>query len=385
MAPAQTLLFDIPPAIERCLRSGKCTRWGGLIRLAPGQPDGGAIVAHLKEVGPSVSTRMPGLPTGAPAKLLSLGHVAAAASVLNLGVSVAGFAIMNAKLNALQRSISDVESYLRDMEWRVSGRLDHIDRSLVELHAMAALGLDALDEGLEHAQAIEYRKLHELAAMVMTQLEYLTRGAPAGLESARQAVTQVRLTLRAELAGPPRSHRRWPLALFAFRIWLQAVMVESVVLRMSGETRTAVERMAEAARLARQEVSRWREVLFPEELGGVFALGHSAFDGRVPEEMQVRLARAQLEEPIGSVEQRERQAQAAERVARGLPGFSDDWQPRLLTGGSVLDMLEELTERTEAREWELRELYARRIAFDAWEGAAVPSERPMLQIVTMEG
>src|SRR5437763_578572 len=97
------VLLEVPSAIQRGLATGLYERWGGVVRVAAGRPNGGEVVTHLREVGrlgDSATHSFRFQPPPPLAASLQMTQVAAAAGVLNLGVSAVGFALTLSKLNA---------------------------------------------------------------------------------------------------------------------------------------------------------------------------------------------------------------------------------------------------------------------------------------------
>lgn len=140
MAPI-SVLFDIPSSIAQGLSNGTLIRNGGVI-----QDNAGKIVMWLKETGgvPGVSPNILGSidPTGilkiglqgvdtavTHSKLTALGTqvtqlqnlamLTSATSILTLGVSVAGFAIISKKLKHLEGRLKDVQKTLNEVDEKI--------------------------------------------------------------------------------------------------------------------------------------------------------------------------------------------------------------------------------------------------------------------------
>ncbi|MEO0886858.1 MAG: hypothetical protein AAFY54_13110 [Cyanobacteria bacterium J06648_10] len=140
MAPI-SVLFDLPQYISTGLASGNFVRNGGVI-----QDQAGKVVMWLKETGgvPGVSPSMLGSvdPTGilrlglqgvdtavTQSKLTALGAqmtqvqnlamLTSATSILTLGVSVAGFAIISKKLKHLEGRLKDVQKTLDEVDEKI--------------------------------------------------------------------------------------------------------------------------------------------------------------------------------------------------------------------------------------------------------------------------
>lgn len=101
------------PEIIEGIRSGLYTVWGGVVRVAKGNPSGGQIVGHLQfpsDAG-QTSEQIAGLQQALSGAQESLGvlqnlqYANLALSGLNLAVSVAGFAIVCKKLNGISEQL----------------------------------------------------------------------------------------------------------------------------------------------------------------------------------------------------------------------------------------------------------------------------------------
>lgn len=101
------------PEIIEGIRSGLYTVWGGVVRVAKGNPSGGQIVGHLQfpSGAGQTSEQIAGLQQALSGAQESLGvlqnlqYANLALSGLNLAVSVAGFAIVCKKLNGISEQL----------------------------------------------------------------------------------------------------------------------------------------------------------------------------------------------------------------------------------------------------------------------------------------
>jgi hypothetical protein len=116
------VVFDLPAALANGLESGALERVGGVIRDSNSKQ----VVAWLREGGSGAlnNLTLPKLPMGQAAQL-----VAPMLSAVNLGVSVAGFAVVISQLNQISDQIRQIEAKVD----RVSVKLD--DQALAKLKA----------------------------------------------------------------------------------------------------------------------------------------------------------------------------------------------------------------------------------------------------------
>jgi len=106
------VVFEVPPAIEAGMRAGRYRLTGGVVRDIS---DGQKIAVHLKQAHPLRSLD----PQGIPAVLSS---VTAVASVANLAVSVAGFALVLHRLSKLEGQVQQLAVGMS----RVESKLDQV-------------------------------------------------------------------------------------------------------------------------------------------------------------------------------------------------------------------------------------------------------------------
>ena len=116
------VVFDLPAVLANGLQSGALERVGGVIRDSNSKQ----VVAWLREGGSGAlnNLTLPKLPMGQAAQL-----VAPMLSAVNLGVSVAGFAVVITRLNQISDQIRQIEAKVD----RVSVKLD--DQALAKLKA----------------------------------------------------------------------------------------------------------------------------------------------------------------------------------------------------------------------------------------------------------
>lgn len=158
------------PEIIRGLMTGDMTRYGSVIRWASGTENAGQIVRHLAET-PGITSKLIGLPLSPVSSTIDIiGHgmtyhkllgierslsavmgltqIAAGASVLNLGVSVAGFAYMGYKLHQVQKSLGHLQQTMEAGFERVEADLEQLDRKVDEGFNVVIQGLNHLDDRL---------------------------------------------------------------------------------------------------------------------------------------------------------------------------------------------------------------------------------------------
>ncbi len=158
------------PEIIKGLMTGELTRYGSVIRWAKGTAKAGQIVKHLVET-PGITSKLISLPLSPISTVVNIiGHgityhkllgiersisavmgltqIAAGASVLNLGVSVAGFTYMGYKLHQVQKSLGYLQQSMEAGFERVEADLEQLDRKVDEGFSVVIQGLNHLDNRL---------------------------------------------------------------------------------------------------------------------------------------------------------------------------------------------------------------------------------------------
>jgi hypothetical protein len=138
------VIFGVPQAIQHGLDSGVFERVGGVIRHTQNKQ----IVAWLREAG----NPLPITPLAAP--LVRLG---AAASMLNLGLTAMGFAVVLARLSALEQRLRQVQQVLVKMEQKID----------LAFYANFRTGLDLVSNALtlehpDHRKASAFQAVNRL-------------------------------------------------------------------------------------------------------------------------------------------------------------------------------------------------------------------------------
>lgn len=110
MMDAVTVTFAIADWIAKGLESGQFAQWGGVIREAAT----GKIVALLREVGTRI-TQVPRQVQLAQGVLC----VGSAVSVLNLGISVAGFVLISQRVGELEQRLKDAQEILNKINRKI--------------------------------------------------------------------------------------------------------------------------------------------------------------------------------------------------------------------------------------------------------------------------
>lgn len=375
----EPLLYELRDPIIKGLTSGELWRDGGGIRVAKGYPGAGQFVGHMRELMPGTLAGAPGavqLPHALGA-LLQITNVAAAASVLNLGVSAVGFAVVARKLDRLQASVDQVLSKQDALHGEVIQGFADVQASLVELRFLALEGRELLSEAVALVREVRRDIFDGYVARIQMEAHAIHRQAPsdAAFEQARRTFDEARRWFQNDLdraMGNPEP-RNLLDALVRYRAWCTAVMLELEVLRRMRARRESAELARASGAKSRAFAIAWgKRLVPPEEYGGVFRFGHSRFES-LPEEVLLRLF--ELQEGTRSPENRfARTTDAAHALAERANALPADWFARQEAGARVLDFLEETTARLESVAAELEHCDRLRLNYDEWEGLREPAD-----------
>jgi hypothetical protein len=373
------MAYVVKPLLEEgrsqvldALRNGDAIRWGGSLRVPKGMPGAGQFVAHLRDFSKvaEATTQVP----SALSSLLQLTNVGAVASVLNLGVSAVGFAVMAKKLNRLQASVDFVLAKQDALHDLTSAGFQEVNSRLVELRVLALEGNEKLSEAILYLKELRRDLLDGYAARVQADIHTVHRTSQPSsstLESSRRSLDEARRWLE---SGIDRDEAALDVTglfdgLVRYRIWCVTSVVEVDVLRRAGARQEAAELARSSAKRSRRLASAWaRKLLPPDEHDGALMFEHRAF-ARIPKEVKCRLY--ELQEGTRSPEDFfARSTQAALSVADRAP--SPQWFARREAIAGTLDFLEEATERLESSAAEMEYCETMRLSYQQWEALPLP-------------
>ncbi|HEU4326678.1 MAG TPA: hypothetical protein VFS21_26295 [Roseiflexaceae bacterium] len=205
--PPMIVSLDLPAPIAAGLRSGVYERVGGVIRTTETKQ----VVLWLRETGPAAIGSVPALLTG----------VGAAASILSLGISVAGFAVLSERLSQLDARLALVQQALDRIERRVSVLYDAQIRAAFAM-AHTAFSLGNADNRRASALLAIDRLLvaqHQLVALASQHLMQETQTADEYLLLLMLAhLTEVRCLLELEEQEHAQTRLRAGLAVVRPRV-----------------------------------------------------------------------------------------------------------------------------------------------------------------------
>ena len=382
---ADTVLAEMRPVVLARWNAGELKLWGGVLRVNKGLKHAGTVVAHLRELGVPNPTTL----SGPISALTGLSQVAAAASVINLGVSVAGFALMLHKLGKIERAISDLDAVVRSQHAETSGRLDTISEQLIEVRYLQAQQGEVLREAVSQIHLVRRENSFGWIARLRGELEMLSRESSLSAlqtELAQRTFREARHFFALTLGEAPlrREHPLdWLDVLLRYRGWCFAVTAEVQLLRRLEKDRDAAEIARNAAQTARSWVSGWAASLAPtDQFHGVFRFAHQGF-AFITNERLDRLIRLQTGSERDGIDPLE--LVAAAEVSREAPTLDEHWWKRELGIAEVLDFGEETAERLEALASEMTWCAERGLSWSEWEALPCPAGATGVGLIVIEG
>ncbi|KKJ00695.1 hypothetical protein [Prochlorothrix hollandica] len=393
------------------LVSGEMVRYGSVIRWAKGTENAGQIVKHLAEV-PGIASRLITLPfspitggidiighgltyhkllgidqtlTGIGQNLVSMNstlssvmgltQIAAGASILNLGVSIAGFAYMGYKLNQLQNSLNCIQKNMELGFDRVTTHLDLINRNTCNGFQLTFEGLKHLDQRLD-AVSGQLAYLYLLLQESRTQQTNLSRSvsnihkamlikeiadlqaklkyfSPSTAQEVLITASRVRLFLSSQaLQSTPELDAELMLNTdLAIQGWAAATATEANLLLDQGQHREARQLLAEEVPKFQAVAKIWCNALLEDEnptLKTADRFSAPPFEHYILPERVDRIT--QLSEPDQNRSDRQRRHQQNELAVEFEMSYAGDrydhnWISRQIAISEYLDTLSELTAR----------------------------------------
>lgn len=343
--PLNTNLVIPPEKLAEVLdgiRRGTMYQDGGVIRRA----SNGRLVTFLKAGGESVNpSSFAGL----------LGNLGSAASILNLGVTVAGFVVMHRKLTRMEEGIRLLDTAVRD---GFSAVTNHLDRAEARLIGLQLLGLqtaadlerverkvDRVSAQIDIAQFVPLAQaLEQLAEVSPTAGKYPADWYQAHADRAQVVrLYCVAMLDRTDLDAISISDPRFVAARTYLQMAGLASAVEARCLRAAGATRTAIRRLQAAS-----------ERLLPRSQAIVMRL----LDGR-PDILGARTVETTL--GLADAEALARHLQPGAPGGEVLATSRSSWTAKVAEGdGETLQRLRAL--RNAAEEWKTRAEVARQTA-----------------------
>ena len=401
-----TTLLVHNPEIIKGLLDGSMTRYGSVIRWAAGNANGGQIVRHLAET-PGLTSKLMTVPFSpilggvdvighgltyhklmgiekTLSSVMGLTQIAAGASVLNLGVSIAGFAYMGYKLHQIQNTLGNIQQsmeagferieadlnrieknlsagfiHLDQRLNRVDERLDIISGQLAYLYLLVEDSREkqkSLSKAISHLhQAMLIKEIADLKA----QLDDRSRFPDESPRSAIKTASRVRLFLsnQAIQATPELDAEIMLNADVSIQGWAVATATEANLLLEIGKHQEAKELLAVEIPQFKQVAERWGQALINNEnsyLSTAYRFSNSRFNNHITPERVERITKISISDRALSPDQirsKKTNIDVEFDMFYSDTKFDLAWTYRQIAIAEYLDTLSELLARLESLEY----------------------------------
>ena len=382
------------PEILKGLLDGSMQRYGSVIRWAAGTVKAGQIVRHLAEV-PGLISKLMTVPfspivagidvighgltyhkligvdhklIGIDSKLIrfekalssvmGLSQIAAGASVLNLGVSIAGFAYMGYKLHQVQKTLGHIQQSMEEGFNRIDNRLDIISEQLAYLYLLVE---DSRQKQKSLAKAISHLHqamlIQEIAAL-KAELDERSRFPDESPRSAIKTASRVGLFLsnQAMQATPELDAEIMLNADVSIQGWAVAIATEANLLLEIGKHQEAKELLALQIPQFKQVAERWGKALINDEntyLSTAYRFTNSRFKNHITSERVERITEISPSDRTLSPDQirgKKNYVDVEFEMSYSSAKFDRAWTHRQIAVAEYLDGLSELSARLEGLE-----------------------------------
>ncbi|WP_036488115.1 hypothetical protein [Myxosarcina sp. GI1] len=379
------------PVIIQGLLSGSLTRYGGVIREAAT----GRIVRHLVET-PSMTNylmTMAANPILGTANLitnafghgitidklknvidnldivsnqvsqvqetlspiLGLSQVAAGASVLNLGVSVAGFAYMDYKLNQVQTSLGKMQQIMEAGFANIDDHLNAISGHLAYLQLLVEQNRQGQIHLAEKIDELHRTILIKEIAELRAELIERDRFPDTSIQSALKVAAKVRMIMsdRALQIMPELEPQKMLLADVATQGWAVATTTEAHLLLEVGKFEDAEEILSFEVPRFKRNAERWANSLLTTErpeLNTAYRFTAPLFKEHISQERVIRIADISDRDRNLSPEKQQEKLDdiVVEFQMSYASQFDRHWIYKQVAIAEYLDTFSELTARLES-------------------------------------
>lgn len=365
------------PTIIKGLLDGSLARYGGVIREAAT----GQIVRHLTE-SPGLTSQLMALPNNplfgtaslVPdlighgitihklnkvqamlSPILGLSQIAAGASVLNVGVSIAGFAYMGYKLNQIQTTLGKIQQSMEEGFELIDERLNQLSGQLAYLYLLVEQnrqGQKDLSLAItELHRTILIREIADLRAELLEKKRF----ANSSVQQALKTASRVRMVMcdRALQIQPQLEAEKMLLADVATQGWAVATATEAYLLLETSQIEEAQQLLNFEVPRFKENASRWADNLLTRErseLNTAYRFSAPHFTKHILSERVERIAN------ITAVDRGLSQAKKAEKrnnIAIEFKmfyasKFDDNWVHKQIAIAEYLDTFSELSARLES-------------------------------------
>ncbi|MTJ53109.1 hypothetical protein FJR38_10890 [Anabaena sp. UHCC 0253] len=371
-----TLLLNSPEIIQGLL-NGSMQRYGSVIRWSAGTEKAGQIVRHLAET-PGLTNQLTNIPFSPVlggtniighgltyhklmgiektlSSVMGLTQIAAGASVLNLGVSIAGFAYMGYKLHQIQNSLSNLQQFVEKEFAIVKERLDIISGQLAYLYLL-------VEDNRQKQQNLAKAISHIQQAMIIKEIASLNAELndrklfPS--ESPRECLkvaNRVRLFLsnQALQISPALDAELMLNTDIAIQGWAVATATEANLLLEIGQHQEARELLSVEVAKFQQIAQTWGNQLINDEnsyLSTTYRFTHSRFQDHITPQRVERITQISPKDyTLSSEDIRRKKTNIDVEFQMSYSNQWDEiWTHRQIAIAEYLDTLSELLARLDS-------------------------------------
>ncbi|PSB26940.1 hypothetical protein C7B69_11195 [filamentous cyanobacterium Phorm 46] len=399
-----TLLVNNPEIIKGLL-DGSMQRYGSVIRWAAGTANGGQIVRHLAET-PGLTSKLMTVPFSpilggvdvighglsyhklmgiekTLSSVMGLTQITAGASVLNLGVSIAGFAYMGYKLHQIQENLGHIQQSMEKGFNRVEAGLNRIENNLIAGFNHIDNRLNSVDEGLDiisgqlaylyllvedsrqkqkslakaisHLhQAMLIKEIADLKAELYDRSLFPDESPRSAIKTASSVGSF--LSNQAMQATPELDAEIMLNADVSIQGWAVAIATEANLLLEIGKHQEAKELLALQIPQFKQVAERWAKALINDEntyLSTAYRFTNSRFKNHIASERVERITEISPSDRTLSPDQIRRKKNYVDvefEMSYSSAKFDQTWTHRQIAVAEYLDGLSELSARLEGLE-----------------------------------
>lgn len=374
--------------IIKGLFDGSMQRYGSVIRWAAGTKNAGQIVRHLAEA-PGLTNKFTGIRLypilgktdvigdgltyhkllGIEKNLSSmmgLTQIAAGASVLNLGVSIAGFIYMGYKLHQIQKSLGYLQQSMEEGFNQVENILNNIENRLDSMFGQLAYLYLLVEDSRQKQQSLAKVISHLHQAMLIQEIAALNAELDDRKrfpnESSRESLkvaSRVRLFLANQSlqANPELEAEIMLNSEVSIQGWAVATATEAHLLLEMGQHQEAKELLALEVPKFKQVAEKWGNELINGEnsyLSTAYRFTNSRFQNYITPERVKRITEILPRDRTLSPEQIRRQKSNVDvefEMSYSSTKFDEAWTHRQIAVAEYLDALSEITARLDSLQY----------------------------------
>jgi len=372
------------PEIMRGLMDGTLKRCGGVVR----DSGTGRIVKHLVE-SPNFTRNLINLPSspitsgarlavdavgqgitinklnnvqqslqtlqGTASSILGMSQIAAGASILNLGVSIAGFLYMNHKLDQLRSSINNLQTSVDEGFSRIDNRLDVLSHQLGYIQLIVQHSRQEQQVLSKAVTELHRAILIQEIANLQAELHNLSRFPDSSPKDSLKATTKSRIFLsdQALQVEPNLDARSLMISDVAIQGWAASTATEVYILLDNGLIQEAKQVIDTEVPRFRDAANRWAKALLKAEhpeLSTAYRFADPKFRNDILPERVERIARISPADSSLSKEQitSKKKDVEVEFDMSYSSQYDESWKNSQIGVSEYLDSLSELADRLES-------------------------------------